>query len=97
MVEVVGHHVAVLEVQVQGARWVVAVGGGVRGAESRPLTAIVECYHCHMTGDWGRGGGGCAQELNNITYIVHQHCTVYMEFDRYIHACVYYLYILYGI
>ena len=89
MVEVVGHHVAVLEVQVQGARWVVAVGGGVRGAESRPLTAIVECYHCHMTGDWGGGGGMCTGAKQH-----YLHCTSTLYS---IHACVYYLYILYGI
>lgn len=43
-----GYHVAVVEVEVEGAGGVAAVGGGGRGAESQPFSAVVERDHRHM-------------------------------------------------
>ena len=46
----VGHDLAVVEVEVEGAGRVVAVGGGVWWAEPLPFTTIVECDHCDVGG-----------------------------------------------
>ena len=45
-----GHHLAVVEVEMEGAGGVVAVRGGVWGAEPRPLATVVEGDHCDMIG-----------------------------------------------
>lgn len=39
---------AVVEVEMEGAGGIAAVGGGVRGAEPGPFSTVVERDHRHM-------------------------------------------------
>ena len=53
LIELVGHHVTVVEVEMERAIGEATVGGGVRWAEPRPLCTAVEGDHCDVGGAWG--------------------------------------------
>ena len=57
VVVAVGHHMAVVEVQMEGTLGISAIGGGVGWAESRPLPATVEGDHGDMGGVCEMGDG----------------------------------------
>ena len=67
-VELVGHHVTVVEVEVEGTLWVAMATGVGRWVESRPVAATVEGDHGDMGGVWregGREGGGRGVVVRN--------------------------------